>query len=71
MFLEYLTIQKTLLFSLIVLFANRAWNYYDKIADSSSGIEAVNKYGKSLLITSCLFFFLLGFAIALEFNTGK
>lgn len=56
---------------MIVLFANRAWNYYDKIADPSAGSETVSKYGIPLLITSCLFTFLLGFAIALEYKDRK
>jgi hypothetical protein len=59
-------VQRALLFSLVLFFANRAWNYYDKIVDKNIQMDAARKYWSLLLLTSGVCCFFLGFAICLE-----
>ena len=66
MFFNYLLVSKAVLCSLVLFFANRAWNYFDKITDADSDCGAISKYGLPLVITLCLCCFLLGLSFALE-----
>jgi len=66
MFFKYLSLQKTILYSLIIFFANRAWNYYDRLAESKPAAPGYNGDVPMLLLTAVLFSFFLGFAVCLE-----
>jgi hypothetical protein len=66
MLLEYLLVQKALLYSLILFFANRSWNYYDKICDAPFAPGISQRYWIALLLTAVLLSFLIGFAVCME-----
>jgi hypothetical protein len=65
MFFKYLTLERAVLLALVVLFANRAWNYYDKIGETINSTGS--KYWIHFSITLSLFMFFLGFLLCLEF----
>ena len=66
MFFRYLSLQKTILYSLIIFFANRAWNYYDRLTGAGPVGQGFSGDARMLLLTAVLFSFFLGFAVCLE-----
>ncbi len=67
MFFKYLIIQRTVLIALLAFFANRAWNYYDKLYEITGATN--NKYWMHFSFTIACFMFFLGFLLSLELNT--
>ena len=63
---KYLLVQKALLYSLLLFFAGRSWNYYDKITEHHYVPGIGHRQWIALLVTAAVFTFLLGFAICLE-----
>jgi hypothetical protein len=71
MFLKYLTIQRTIVYSLVIFFANRSWNYIDRLNESPDGLNEHSAPLIPLIITLSLFSFFLGFIISLEISVKQ
>jgi hypothetical protein len=70
--LRYLTRKRAILFGLLILSANRTWNYYDKLIEQISAKQTVSQPTLiQFIILLGITCFILGYFICLELNVKE